>query len=195
MDNDYHALQREQNERIKSLETKVDDLEEDNKRLMGEENERLKGRIRKLEKWVAGAAAVIAAAVAGTLGPGKWSPCFCPNPSVLPTASARHLLEFGKLSAPPIAAPNDNVGRESREPASKPHEPRIAVYAGVAVPQNTTAPVPNFPGRSLRKPSLQKPVLPECQDEHRLPRVRSALWTLGCSINQRKSGIAPNPRN
>ena len=65
MDNDYHALQREQNERIKSLETKVDDLEEDNKRLMGEENERLKGRIRKLEKWVAGAAAVIAAAVAG----------------------------------------------------------------------------------------------------------------------------------
>ena len=48
MDNDYHALQREQNERIKSLETKVDDLEEDNKRLMGEENERLKGRIRKL---------------------------------------------------------------------------------------------------------------------------------------------------
>ena len=63
--NDYHALQREQNERIKSLETKVDDLEEDNKRLMGEENERLKGRIRKLEKWVAGAAAVIAAAVAG----------------------------------------------------------------------------------------------------------------------------------
>ena len=63
--NDYHALQREQNERIKSLETKVEDLEEDNKRLMGEENERLKGRIRKLEKWVAGAAAVIAAAVAG----------------------------------------------------------------------------------------------------------------------------------
>ena len=48
MDNDYHALQREQNERIKSLETKVDDLEEDNKRLMGEENERLKGRIRNL---------------------------------------------------------------------------------------------------------------------------------------------------
>ncbi len=64
-DEAYHALQREQNERIKSLETKVDDLEEDNKRLMGEENERLKGRIRKLEKWVAGAAAVIAAAVAG----------------------------------------------------------------------------------------------------------------------------------
>ena len=26
--NDYHALQREQNERIKSLETKVEDLEE-----------------------------------------------------------------------------------------------------------------------------------------------------------------------
>ena len=65
MDNEYHSLQREQNERIKSLETKVEDLEEDNKRLMGEENERLKGRIRKLEKWVAGAAAVIAAAVAG----------------------------------------------------------------------------------------------------------------------------------
>ena len=64
-DEAYHALQREQNERIKSLETKVDDLEEDNNRLMGEENERLKGRIRKLEKWVAGAAAVIAAAVAG----------------------------------------------------------------------------------------------------------------------------------
>ena len=64
-DESYHALQREQNERIKSLETKVDDLEEDNKRLMGEENERLKQRIRKLEKWVAGAAAVIAAAVAG----------------------------------------------------------------------------------------------------------------------------------
>ena len=64
-DEAYHSLQREQNERIKSLETKVDDLEEDNKRLMGEENERLKGRIRKLEKWVAGAAAVIAAAVAG----------------------------------------------------------------------------------------------------------------------------------
>ena len=64
-DEAYHALQREQNERIKSLETKVDDLEEDNKRLMGEENERLKGRIRKLEKWVAGAAAVITAAVAG----------------------------------------------------------------------------------------------------------------------------------
>ena len=63
--NEYHSLQREQNERIASLETKVDDLEEDNKRLMGEENERLKGRIRKLEKWVAGAAAVIAAAVAG----------------------------------------------------------------------------------------------------------------------------------
>ena len=64
-DEAYHALQREQNERIKSLETKVDDLEEDNKRLMSEENERLKGRIRKLEKWVAGAAAVITAAVAG----------------------------------------------------------------------------------------------------------------------------------
>ena len=63
--NDYHTLQREQNERIKSLETKVDDLEEDNKRLMGEENERLKGRIRKLEKWVAGAGAVIAVAMTG----------------------------------------------------------------------------------------------------------------------------------
>ncbi len=64
-DNDYHALQREQNERIKSLETKVEDLEEDNKRLMGEETERLKGRIRQLEKWVAGAGAVIAVAMAG----------------------------------------------------------------------------------------------------------------------------------
>ena len=63
--NDYHALQREQNERIKSLETKVEDLEEDNKRLMGEETERLKGRIRQLEKWVAGAGAVIAVAMAG----------------------------------------------------------------------------------------------------------------------------------
>ena len=63
--NDYHALQREQNERIKSIETKVDDLEEDNKRLMGEETERLKGRIRQLEKWVAGAGAVIAVAMAG----------------------------------------------------------------------------------------------------------------------------------
>ena len=63
--NDYHARQREQNERIKSLETKVDDLEEDNKRLMGEETERLKGRIRQLEKWVAGAGAVIAVAMAG----------------------------------------------------------------------------------------------------------------------------------
>ena len=63
--NDYHALQREQNERIKSLETKVEDLEEDNKRLMGEETERLKGRIRQLEKWVAGAGAVIAVAMTG----------------------------------------------------------------------------------------------------------------------------------
>ena len=63
--NDYHALQREQNERNKSLETKVEDLEEDNKRLMGEETERLKGRIRQLEKWVAGAGAVIAVAMAG----------------------------------------------------------------------------------------------------------------------------------
>ena len=63
--NDYHALQREQNERIKSLETKVEDLEEDNKRLMGEETERLKGRIRQLEKWVAVAGAVIAVAMAG----------------------------------------------------------------------------------------------------------------------------------
>ena len=63
--NDYHALQQEQNERIKSLETKVEDLEEDNKRLMGEETERLKGRIRQLEKWVAGAGAVIAVAMAG----------------------------------------------------------------------------------------------------------------------------------
>ncbi len=51
-DPDYNRLQREQNERIKALETKVEDLEEDNKRLMGEENERLKGRIRKLEKWL-----------------------------------------------------------------------------------------------------------------------------------------------
>ena len=63
--NEYHSLQREQNERIASLETKVDDLEEDNKRLMGEETERLKGRIRQLEKWVAGAGAVIGVAVAG----------------------------------------------------------------------------------------------------------------------------------
>ena len=63
--NEYHSLQREQNERIKALETKVDDLEEDNKRLMGEETERLKGRIRQLEKWVAGAGAVIGVAVAG----------------------------------------------------------------------------------------------------------------------------------
>ena len=64
-DPDYNRLQREQNERIKALETKVEDLEEDNKRLMGEETERLKGRIRQLEKWVAGAGAVIAVAMAG----------------------------------------------------------------------------------------------------------------------------------
>jgi len=49
----YHSLQREQNERIKSLETKIEDLVNFNE------------RIRKLEKWVWGAGAIVTAVIAG----------------------------------------------------------------------------------------------------------------------------------
>ena len=61
----YHSLQREQNERIKSLETKVDDLEEEVAKYKDKEHESLNQRIRKLEKWIWGAGAVVAAAIAG----------------------------------------------------------------------------------------------------------------------------------
>ena len=47
------------------LEQQLKDLKEDVDRVTQEENERLKGRIRHLEKWVAGAGAVIGVAVAG----------------------------------------------------------------------------------------------------------------------------------
>tara|TARA_R100001082_G_scaffold101109_1_gene70545 strand:+ start:432 stop:764 length:333 start_codon:yes stop_codon:yes gene_type:complete len=52
---DYHALQREQNERIKALETRISNLDN----FLTNDNE----RIRKLEKWVWGAGAIVTAVI------------------------------------------------------------------------------------------------------------------------------------
>ena len=64
-DDTINKIDAQQNSRMAVLEQQLKDLKEDVDRVTQEENERLKGRIRHLEKWVAGAGAVIAVAVAG----------------------------------------------------------------------------------------------------------------------------------
>ena len=60
-----NKIDAQQNSRMAVLEQQLKDLKEDVDRVTQEENERLKSRIRQLEKWVAGAGAVIAVAVTG----------------------------------------------------------------------------------------------------------------------------------
>ena len=64
-DDTINKIDAQQNSRMAVLEQQLKDLKEDVDRVTQEENERLKGRIRHLEKWVAGAGAVIGVAVAG----------------------------------------------------------------------------------------------------------------------------------
>ena len=64
-DDTINKIDAQQNSRMAVLEQQLKDLKEDVDRVTQEENERLKGRIRHLEKWVAGAGAVIAVAMAG----------------------------------------------------------------------------------------------------------------------------------
>ena len=63
-DDVINKIDAQQNSRMAVLEQQLKDLKEDVDRVTQEENERLKGRIRHLEKWVAGAGAVIGVAVA-----------------------------------------------------------------------------------------------------------------------------------
>ena len=64
-DDVINKIDAQQNSRMAVLEQQVKDLKQELSRVAQEENERLKGRIRHLEKWVAGAGAVIGVAVAG----------------------------------------------------------------------------------------------------------------------------------
>ena len=60
---DYYEKQSAQDSRMAVLETKVQDLEEQLERFKDKDQEELNDRLRKLEKWVWGAGAVIAALV------------------------------------------------------------------------------------------------------------------------------------
>ena len=56
---DYYEKQSAQDSRMAVLETKVQDLEEQLERFKDKDQEELNDRLRKLEKWVWGAGAVI----------------------------------------------------------------------------------------------------------------------------------------
>tara|TARA_B100000482_G_scaffold166104_1_gene130384 strand:- start:225 stop:542 length:318 start_codon:yes stop_codon:yes gene_type:complete len=60
---EYYGKQAEQDSRMAVLETKVQDLEEQLERFKDKDQEELNDRLRKLEKWVWGAGAVIASLV------------------------------------------------------------------------------------------------------------------------------------
>ena len=60
---DYYEKQSAQDSRMAVLETKVQDLEEQLERFKDKDQEELNDRLRKLEKWVLGAGAVIASLV------------------------------------------------------------------------------------------------------------------------------------
>ena len=70
-DDVINKIDAQQNSRMAVLEQQVKDLKQELSRVAQEENERLKGRIRPLEKWVAGAGAVIGVGVAGLGLPGE----------------------------------------------------------------------------------------------------------------------------
>ena len=60
---EYYGKQAEQDSRMAVLETKVQDLDEQLERFKDKDQEELNDRLRKLEKWVWGAGAVIASLV------------------------------------------------------------------------------------------------------------------------------------
>ena len=60
---EYYGKQAEQDSRMAVLETKGQDLEEQLERFKDKDQEELNDRLRKLEKWVWGAGAVIASLV------------------------------------------------------------------------------------------------------------------------------------
>tara|TARA_A100000164_G_scaffold116442_1_gene102705 strand:- start:666 stop:983 length:318 start_codon:yes stop_codon:yes gene_type:complete len=60
---DYYEKQSAQDSRMAVLETKVQDLEEQLERFKDKDQEELNDRLRKLEKWVWGAGAVIASLI------------------------------------------------------------------------------------------------------------------------------------
>ena len=60
---DYYEKQSAQDSRMAVLDTKVQDLEEQLERFKDKDQEELNDRLRKLEKWVWGAGAVIASLV------------------------------------------------------------------------------------------------------------------------------------
>ena len=60
---DYYEKQSAKDSRMAVLETKVQDLEEQLERFKDKDQEELNDRLRKLEKWVWGAGAVIASLV------------------------------------------------------------------------------------------------------------------------------------
>ena len=60
---EYYGKQAEQDSRMAVLEAKVQDLEEQLERFKDKDQEELNDRLRKLEKWVWGAGAVIASLV------------------------------------------------------------------------------------------------------------------------------------